>query len=40
MALKPGNTWIVIASLNSTYEEIDPAVWELFFYPPVVSENG
>ena len=39
MALKPGNTWIVIASLNSTYEEIDPAVWELFFYPPVAPED-
>ena len=34
MALKPGNTWIVIAGLNSTYEEIEPSVWELFFMYP------
>ena len=34
MALKPGNTWIVIAGLNSTYEEVEPNVWELFFMYP------
>ena len=39
MALKPGNTWIVVASLDSTYEEIAPAVWEMFFYPPVAPED-
>lgn len=31
MQLKPGNTWIVIASMNSTFDEIDSAVWEMFF---------
>ncbi len=39
MALKPGNTWIVVASLDSTYEEIAPAVWEMFFYPPMAPED-
>jgi hypothetical protein len=34
MALKPGNTWIVIAGLNSTYKEINPKVWEMFFMIP------
>ena len=33
MQLKPGNTWIVIASMNSTFSEIDSAVWEMFFLP-------
>jgi len=34
MPLKPGNTWIVITGLNSTYAEIEPSVWELFFMLP------
>jgi len=34
MSLKPGNTWIVITGLNSSYEEIQPKVWELFFNLP------
>ena len=34
MALKPGNTWIVIAGLNSSFEEISTNVWELFFSYP------
>jgi hypothetical protein len=34
MALNPGNTWIVIAGLNSSFEEISTNVWELFFLYP------
>ncbi len=34
MSLKPGNTWIVITGLNSSYQEIQPKVWELFFNLP------
>jgi len=33
-ALKPGNTWIVIAGLSSTFQEITPGEWELFFFLP------
>lgn len=32
--LKPGNTWIVIASQNSTFKEIETSVWEMFFFEP------
>lgn len=32
--LKPGNTWIVIASLDSSLEETSSGEWELFFLPP------
>jgi hypothetical protein len=32
--LKPGNTWIVIAGLSSTFKEIQPGIWELFFFLP------
>ena len=34
MSLKPGNTWIVIAGLKSSYQEIQSKVWELFFNLP------
>jgi hypothetical protein len=34
MPLKPGNTWIVIAGLSSTYMEIQPGEWEMFFFLP------
>ena len=34
MELKPGNTWIVITGLNSSFEEIDTNIWELFFSYP------
>lgn len=34
MALKPGNSWIVIAGINSTFKEISPRMWELFFFLP------
>ncbi len=33
--LKPGNTWIVVASENSTFVEIESKVWEMFFFEPV-----
>lgn len=33
-ALKPGNTWIVIAGLNSSFNETQPGQWELFFFLP------
>ena len=32
--LKPGNTWIVIASQNSTFSEIDTNIWEMFYMDP------
>lgn len=32
--LKPGNTWIVVASQNSTFAEIESSVWEMFFFEP------
>jgi hypothetical protein len=32
--LKPGNTWIVIAGLSSTFKEIQPGEWEMFFFLP------
>ncbi len=34
MPLKPGNTWIVIASLNSNFFESTAGVWELHFDLP------
>lgn len=34
MTLKPGNTWIVIAGLSSSFEETSPASWEMFFWLP------
>ncbi len=33
-ALKPGNTWIVIAGLSSTFEQVQPGQWEMYFYLP------
>ena len=33
-ALKPGNTWIVITGLNSTFQETQPGEWEMFFFLP------
>ncbi len=32
--LKPGNTWIVIAGLSSTFKETQPGEWEVFFFLP------
>ncbi len=32
--LKPGNTWIVIAGLNSDFSQTTPGVWELYFNLP------
>jgi hypothetical protein len=33
-ALKPGNTWVVIAGLNSSFKETQPGKWEMFFMLP------
>ena len=33
-ALKPGNTWIVIAGLSSSINETQPGNWEMFFFLP------
>ena len=33
-ALKPGNTWIVIAGLSSSINETQPGYWEMFFFLP------
>ena len=32
--LKPGNTWIAVASQNSTFKEISSSVWEMFYLDP------
>ena len=32
--LKPGNTWIVIAGLNSPIYEDKPGKWETYFLLP------
>ena len=34
MTLKPGNTWIAIVGLSSTFREIQPGTWEIFFFLP------
>ncbi len=34
MALKPGNSWIVIAGSNSTLSQSAPGVWEMHFNQP------
>ncbi len=34
MALKPGNTWIVITGLSSLFNEVQPGQWETFFFLP------
>lgn len=34
MALKPGNTWIVITGLSSSFKEVQPGSWETFFFLP------
>ncbi|MCD6319331.1 MAG: DUF3048 C-terminal domain-containing protein, partial [Candidatus Desulfofervidaceae bacterium] len=34
MALKPGNTWIAIMGLSSTFREVQPGQWESFFFLP------
>jgi len=34
MPLKPGNTWVVIAGINSTLKENVPGQWELRFFLP------
>ncbi len=33
-ALKPGNTWIVIAGLSSTFDQPQPGQFETYFYLP------
>ncbi len=34
MPLKPGNTWIVIAGMSSTFESSQPGAWEMHFDLP------
>ena len=34
MALKPGNTWVVITGLSSLFNEVQPGQWETFFFLP------
>ena len=34
MALKPGNTWVVITGLSSLFNEVQPGQWENFFFLP------
>lgn len=34
MALKPGNTWIAIMGLSSSFREVNPGQWETFFFLP------
>ena len=34
MALKPGNIWIVIMGLSSSFNEVQPGQWETFFFLP------
>jgi hypothetical protein len=34
MAFKPGNTWIAIMGLSSTFRETQPGYWESFFFLP------
>jgi hypothetical protein len=34
LALKPGNTWIVITGINSTLQEKNPGQWEMRFFLP------
>ena len=34
MHLKPGNTWIVLTGDSSTFNEMDPGIWELRFDLP------
>ncbi len=34
LPLRPGNSWIVIAGLSSTFKEINPGRWEMFFILP------
>ena len=34
MALKPGNTWIAIMGLDSSFNEVEPGKWETFFFLP------
>jgi hypothetical protein len=33
-ALAPGNSWIVLTGLNSSFKEINPGEWDLFFALP------
>ena len=34
MLLAPGNSWIVLTGLNSSFQEIEPGQWDLFFARP------
>jgi hypothetical protein len=34
MALKPGNTWIVLAGNHSTFDTTGPGTWDLHFHLP------
>jgi hypothetical protein len=34
MALKPGNTWIMITGLSSSFTQVQPGHWETFFFLP------
>ncbi len=33
-ALKPGNTWVIIAGLSSTFDQPQPGLFETYFYLP------
>ncbi len=34
LGLKPGNTWIVIAGMSSSFEEVSTGIWEMHFALP------
>jgi hypothetical protein len=34
MSLAPGNSWIVLTGLKSSFEEKEPKQWDLFFTLP------
>jgi hypothetical protein len=34
MPLKPGSTWVAIAGFSSSLREVEPGLWELFFFLP------
>ncbi len=34
LAFKPGNTWITIAGMSSSLEQVQPGQWEMHFYLP------
>lgn len=34
LPLKPGNSWIVVAGLSSTLDQVEPGKWEMYFHLP------